>query len=314
MANTAAVVLGLILATQVGFGALISRTVTFEDGNILTAAQLNGEFNNVVNGVNSIDNANIATGANIDPAKISAALAGTAIVRSATGVLSVGVDDSTIETNADLIRVKDSGITSAKILNGTIVNADIDTDTIEGTRLNTNVADGTTIELSSDQLQIKNGGVAQAKLATRTVTTNGTDPGAGGVCITASSGNFLRTANSYAQVTNFSCTLTTLGRPVEIRVISDGAPHGTSDVDSGVIRAIQSIPVFKLERGGVPIAYYTAGEGGPASDDRIPSSVLTFTDAAPVAGTYTYILYMRAVPGVANNAYLSFSKMMVYEI
>ncbi len=39
--------------------------------------------------------------------------------------LSVNVDDTTVELNANALRVKDSGITSAKIANGTIVNADI---------------------------------------------------------------------------------------------------------------------------------------------------------------------------------------------
>jgi hypothetical protein len=43
-----------------------------------------------------------------------------------TGVdFSVNVDASTIEINADILRVKDGGITSAKIADDTIVNADI---------------------------------------------------------------------------------------------------------------------------------------------------------------------------------------------
>lgn len=42
-----------------------------------------------------------------------------------SNVLSVNVDNSTVEIAADTIRVKDGGITSAKIADGTIVNGDV---------------------------------------------------------------------------------------------------------------------------------------------------------------------------------------------
>lgn len=96
--------------------AIISRVITFTDGSILTASQLNTEFNNVVNGVNSINNDNIVVGANIDPSKISSAIKGSAITRNGgTGQLSVSVDASTIEIASDQLRVKDGGITTAKL-------------------------------------------------------------------------------------------------------------------------------------------------------------------------------------------------------
>lgn len=44
---------------------------------------------------------------------------------SNTAVLDVNVDGSTLEVNADTVRVKDSGITSAKIADGTIVDGDV---------------------------------------------------------------------------------------------------------------------------------------------------------------------------------------------
>ncbi|MDO8687305.1 MAG: DUF2793 domain-containing protein, partial [Dehalococcoidales bacterium] len=51
-------------------------------------------------------------------------------------VMAVGVDDSTIEINTDAIRVKDSGITSAKIADSTIANLDIATNAaIAGTKI-----------------------------------------------------------------------------------------------------------------------------------------------------------------------------------
>jgi len=64
---------------------------------------------------------------------------GNALVNSSDLVIDVGVDDSTIEVNADALRVKDSGITSAKIANDSIVNADIKSDAaIAGTKISPN--------------------------------------------------------------------------------------------------------------------------------------------------------------------------------
>jgi hypothetical protein len=61
-------------------------------------------------------------------AAIAAALAaadGAGLADDGAGVLSVNVDGSTLEISSDALRVKDSGITSAKIADGTIVNADV---------------------------------------------------------------------------------------------------------------------------------------------------------------------------------------------
>lgn len=106
--------------------ATISRIYNFTDGQILTAEQLNNEFNNVVNGVNSIDNDNIATGANISPAKISSAIKGSGITRNAsTGALSVNPDDTSIEISADEVAIKDLGVTTGKINTGAVTTSKI---------------------------------------------------------------------------------------------------------------------------------------------------------------------------------------------
>lgn len=82
----------------------------------MTASQLNSEFNNAINCVNSIDESNILPAANFDPLVINASIAGDGLGRNgSTGVLSVNTDGTTIETNSDALRVKDSGITTAKV-------------------------------------------------------------------------------------------------------------------------------------------------------------------------------------------------------
>lgn len=50
---------------------------------------------------------------------------------------SVNVDNSSLEINADIVRVKASGITSAMIADGTIVGADLANDTITATQIAT---------------------------------------------------------------------------------------------------------------------------------------------------------------------------------
>ena len=82
----------------------------------------------------TVDTADINDSA-VTAAKIASAVAGAGLSGGAGTAFAVNVDDSTIEINADTLRVKDSGVveakiadgavTSAKILNGTIVNDDI---------------------------------------------------------------------------------------------------------------------------------------------------------------------------------------------
>jgi hypothetical protein len=55
---------------------------------------------------------------------IAASVAGPGLTE-ASDVLSVNVDGSTLEVVSDTVRVKDGGVTSAKIADGTITNTDI---------------------------------------------------------------------------------------------------------------------------------------------------------------------------------------------
>lgn len=53
----------------------------------------------------------------VDKDKIAADVAGDGLGQNVSGALEVKVDDSTIETNTDILRVKDAGITLAKMAN-----------------------------------------------------------------------------------------------------------------------------------------------------------------------------------------------------
>lgn len=124
--NTLKIALLFMLLPDLAFAALCSRTLTFADGSVLTAAQLNAEFTNAVDCTNSISNANIATNAAIDPSKISTAIGGNGLTRQVSGALDVNVDNVTIELSGDNLRVKDAAVTTAKINDGAVTRAKIE--------------------------------------------------------------------------------------------------------------------------------------------------------------------------------------------
>lgn len=73
---------------------------------------------------NAVGSDQIAAGA-VSASELNSNVAGAGLVGGAGDALAVNVDDSTLEISTDTVRVKDGGITSAKILDGTIVNGDI---------------------------------------------------------------------------------------------------------------------------------------------------------------------------------------------
>jgi hypothetical protein len=218
--------------------AVCSRTITFADGSVLTAAQLNAEFNAITNCANSLNDSNIASSAAILPEKISATIAGTALTRDgSSGVLSVGVDDSTIETNSDAIRVKDLGITAAKLAADSVTTAKI---------LDSNVTTA----------KIADGSITQAKRAALNYQ------------ISSSSGTFTTTSPSFTDVTNLSVTITTTGRPVYLGVMSDG----DSTSRGAILRGICSL---RIMRGASDIAYM---QTWPTSSIPLTTSMVSHLD------------------------------------
>jgi hypothetical protein len=70
-------------------------------------------------------------------ADLATAMAGDGLAAS-SGVFSVGVDDSSVEINADALRVKAAGITNT-MLSGAIANAKLQNSTISGVSLGSNL-------------------------------------------------------------------------------------------------------------------------------------------------------------------------------
>ena len=93
---------------------------------------------------------------------------GAGLVKDVDDNLTVNVDDSTIEIDTDVVRVKDLGITNAKLA-GSITDDKLASDYIQ-----TSEVDGTTIEFNEatgvSELKIVDGGVDTLQLADEAVT------------------------------------------------------------------------------------------------------------------------------------------------
>ena len=139
---------------------------------------------------------------------------------SSSGVLAVGVDDSSIETNSDALRVKASGVTNA-MLAGSIANAKLSNSAVTVTAgdglsgggsvsLGSSVAlavgvDDSSIETDSDVLRVKASGVtnsmlagsiANAKLANSAITINSNSTSLGS-SVTLDTGDIAENGNLY---------------------------------------------------------------------------------------------------------------------
>jgi hypothetical protein len=100
-----------------------------------------------------------------------------AITRGASG-LAAAVDASTIEINANALRVKDAGITAAKIAAAAVDESKLAASVAgaglaggAGTALSVNV-DGSTLEIPVDTLRVKDSGITLAKMAADSVDEN----------------------------------------------------------------------------------------------------------------------------------------------
>lgn len=279
----------LLLATSSVQAATVTRITTFSDGAVLFAADLNGEFNNLVNAANNITDDNIATTAAIDPKKLLGTIAGTGVGRDgATGVLSVNVDDSTLSTSGDNLIIKDLGVTTAKLALSSVTTQILADASVTTAKLG----------LSSVTTQIlTDSAVTTAKIALNAVTTqliadesvtfakqadrlSGVTTGVGNVAVSAASGSFVHTTVTPTDVTNLSVTLTTKGSLVKVMMVPVG-----SSTSSGVAVNVSGFVMF-LEDGSQISDHTVSGSAG------IPCSSFQ-TVSQPAAGTHTYKVQAR---------------------
>ncbi len=254
----------------------------YQDTVDLTESQLDAAFDSIETFLNTtkIDGDNIQAG-------------GVPTAALATGAVTAAKIDASAVTTA---KIADSNVTTAKINDLAVTTAKIN-------------------DLGVTTGKINTAAVTQAKLAARTTTTDGTDPGAGGVVFSASSASFTTTSTTYVDVTNLSVTLTTTGRPVRITLdTADGSTTstvGSTRASSGAqvyvllkaVRDATDIKIVGLEQ--------TSGSSSGSVDLKVPPGVVDFIDT-PAAGTYVYKL--QAEVGANMTANVTACRLMAYEI
>lgn len=210
---------------------------------------------------------------------------------------AVTVDNVTLEIATNLIQIKDSGVSTAKIANSAVTTAKIADANVTNAKMATNSV-GTT--------NLIDGSVTKAKQS------------ALGQVASSSSGAFTTSSAGFVNITNLSCTITTTGRPVFILLKSDGTGNNSFIGPAATANTQNAIARFKLLRDGTEVYRTqvqgtTTEPGGAGGQIGIPPGALFHLDGGVGgAGTYTYVLQTQ-IGGSATTSHCEFCQLTVWE-
>jgi hypothetical protein len=264
----------IILFSVLLMSASASQVNNYINGNVLTADQLNSEFSNIYTTLNSIDDENVAEGADISPDKIATSIAGDGMARQVDGSLDVNVDGTTV-----------------KVIGGEVV-----IDELPGSAIGTGQV-GT--------IQLEDGGVQKIDLAVKATSPTAT---LGNIALSlgTGAGELEYLTGSTGTLPNHTINLTTNGGPVQIMLAqaSDNTQAYVECEDATTDPCILEL----LRDGGtvIEIPFYTQG-----GKYRLPPAAFTFIDTPP-AGTYEYRMRYE-VPSATALRVLNV-RLMAYEL
>lgn len=170
--------------------------------------------------------------------------------------------------------------------------------------------DNSSLEISTNVIQIKNSGVTTIKIADLNVTRPKLV--AVGQQVSSSSGTFVTSSGNYDPVTNLTCTITTTGRPVVVKVI----PDGSSETPYYLLSAntFTASAVARIKRDSTVIAHFPRSISSSATGNLSsaePTTIVNTMDV-PASGTYTYTVEIKLISGTGVN--FNDSKLFVYEL
>lgn len=257
------------------------------DNTTLTQAELDQAFQSVETFINTtkLDSTNLQSGA-VVAATLGASSVTTAAIASkavtATQLANDPTDDTQRAVGSD--HIKTSAVITSKIADSNVTTA-----------------------------KIADANVTQAKLQARAT---GTTVAAGGVAISASSGNFFTTSGSWTDATNLSVTLTTTGRPVMVCIISDGSGNPSALTSFQNPASNLTVSYFRILRGATEIyrTNITVDVSGNTplqyEIDVPPSSIMTIDPVS--AGTYTYKVQVEGLLG--SETFVAYAKLVAFEL
>lgn len=202
------------------------------------------------------------------------------------------VDASTIVVSANTVQVPTGGITSTQLATNSVTT-----------------------------IKITDANVTTAKIATANITqvlkeirTTGTTVAAGGVALSTSSGAFTSSAGSQTDVTNLSVTITTLGNPVFLTLISDGNTNSvlaTSPTSGSQTNVASTFFIVRASTTLIGVKLNISGTTSTVLSTQVPPAALTHIDQV-VAGTYTYKVQISN--GASSTVNVTNCKLMAYEL
>jgi hypothetical protein len=198
---------------------------------------------------------------------------------------------TSFSTTLNLLDVHDHS-TGKGVALGTnsVPTAAIQAGAVTGAKLSSSVVDNSTIEINSNALRLKDGGITTAKIADSSVTQ--AKRAALGQQVSSSSGaNVDLSPVTYTDMTNLSVTISTTGRPVFLKLISDG-----------------SLSVFNTGGANISIAFVRDGTiigeyfFGSASDIKLPPCMLSHIDTDASSGSHVYKIQVKKNSGTPIGA------------
>lgn len=112
----------------------IGDSALFGAGVVDAAALGTNAVTSVKINASAVTSAKIASAA-VDESKLASSVAGDGLAGGSGSALSVNVDDSTIEINTDSLRLKDGGITNAKLGSSIIATSNVQDDAITSAKI-----------------------------------------------------------------------------------------------------------------------------------------------------------------------------------
>lgn len=128
-----------------------------------------------------------------------------------------------------------------------------------------------------------------------------------GQVVSSGSSNFSTGSTSYVDVTNLSVSITTIGRPVLLLIVSDGSLLSNVGADGN--SATNGVADYQILRDSTTIAQSKIGQISTGYT-LFPGSIVHFD--APSAGTYTYKMQLKAQSGATAN--MRYMKLVAFEL
>ena len=298
--------------------AVFTRVKTWVSNEVLTASDLNGEFNNLLN--------------NTIPASIEDYSADVSTMQTTADPGGVGTESLATTLAGELARIRYAikriaggaqWYTAPVVtLGSTISTADIEDLSVTQPKLALNAVDtGNITNLSITQPKlalnavdtgnITNLSVTTAKLAANNVTRAKLE--AVGQQVSASSGSASTSSGTYSAVTNLAVTITTTGRPVVVCLI--GVDAATSTISATNNAGSEANTGIRIQRDATTDVFeHTVYIKATGATDVVgiasPGSIFHIDPVG--AGTYTYVVQFRVITGSAGG--VNNCRMLAYEL